>query len=224
MKNCYLKKSAFVSVIFLMIIMMYGCPSKEITKAPEQKTELQKVAELPKLAWLVDNDIYIDTGDPIRFYNEYAIIAQGKIPIKIKSYHDGKFSIKDSSINFNYSIPADTKGELIKVEHKLGKPSAFIIRFDHSLQNENENGNLEEQDSTAYDHIFELQTNKEFSISLHPKIITIAGEKKSVDLGLHGNGSKKCRVMYKSENPNTESTIGAPASGVPDVIGTKIIK
>jgi len=207
----------FVALAIVLFIFSNCAGNQETTKTPGPKPEVPVVEKLPKVPWLLDNDIYIEAGDPIMFYNQYTIIVQGKVPIKIKSYHDGKFSIKDSSINFDYSVPAGTKGELKKVGHSRGKPSFFTVRFDHSLQEEN-------QDSTAYDHVFPLQTNKEFSISLQPKIIKIAGEEVSVDLGLIGDGSKKCRIMYTPENTNSESTIGAPASGVPDIIGTKIIK
>lgn len=209
--------------LVLFVLSNYGCKTQKSTsESEEQKPEPQAVKPLPAIPWLLDNDIYIEAGDPIMFYNQYHIVVQGKVPIKIKSYHNGKFSTKDSSINFDYSVPAGTKGKLIKVEHSRGKPASFIVRFNHLLQTENQG--LGDQDTTAYDHVFPLQPNKEFSISLNPKIIKIAGEDRSVDLGLYGDGSKKCRIMYYPENSNSESTIGAPASGVPDIIGTKIIK
>lgn len=197
-----------VAILVIVLIAFSHCAAKKEIVV-EKQPEVQ-IVEKPKLSfWTQDLDENIAVGDPIIFHNQWKIIVAGKIPVKIKSYHDGKLAVKDSSITFDFSIPAETKGKLVKVLLTSGKPSAFTVEFTEGDPN--------------YQHTFYVKPDKTFSLGSKTTIY-LDGKPYSVNLGIVGDGTGKCRLMYESEYSSSESNVGGAASGVPDVIGTKIIK
>jgi len=198
-----------VAILAIVLVGFNSCRSqKEVPQEKEQPVaqEVQK----PKLSiWTQDLDENLSEGDPINFFNQFKIIVIGKIPIKVKSYVDGKFALKDSSINFNFTIPAETKGKIKKIERKMGKPSSVIVEFVEGDPN--------------YCHTFNLQADKSYCVGGKTTIF-INNQPYQVGLSVDGDGSGKCHMMFDSEYSSSESNIGGPAMGVPDVIGTKVIK
>lgn len=198
-----------VAVLAATVAVFNSCRAQQEVVEEKDQPVVQEV-EKPKLAiWTQDKDENIAVGDPIMFYNQYKIVVVGKISIKIKGYVDGKFCEKDSSINFDYSIPEKTKGKLVKVELKSGKPFALVVQFD--------------EEDTNYKHRFLLKTNKTFCVS-SSTIVNVEGQNYPVNLGIIGDGTGMCALMYDSNYSNSESTTGRPATGVQDILGTKIIK
>lgn len=201
----------FVIIVSLFMFFAWvfsGCAKKPIAQSetllPPQ--QLEKQAPVP---WKQNIDENITVGDFVNFYNEYKIIVAGEIPVKIQMYRDGKVIYKDSSINFDFSVPKMTQGEIINIERKLGKPVSFTVKLDVDEHN--------------YNHVFYFQPDKSFTLGSKVTIF-IEGDEYTVPLAIEGDGSGKCRIMYYPTYEKDGSTIVKPASGVPDIIGTKIIK
>ena len=204
-----LKILILVAVLAIVLVVFNSCRVQQPVVEEKEQPAAQEVQK-PKLSiWMQDFDENIGEGDPINFFNQYKIIVIGKIPIKVKSYIDGKFALKDSSINFNFTIPAETKGKIKKIERKMGKPSSFTVEFVEGDPN--------------YCQTFNLQTDKSYCIGSKTTIF-INNQPYQVGLSIDGDGTGKCHMMYDSEYSSSESNIGGPAVGVPDVLGTKIIK
>lgn len=200
-----------VALSITLVIAFNSCGgNKDLPKTPEPKPVLQKV-EKPKLEpWTLDLDENISIGDPINLYNQYKIVVEGVIPLQVVYYIDGRRAVKDTSLIYNFSVPQETKGRIKKIIYKNGKPSNFVIRLD-------------EADSLNYNHTFNLQTNKEFYLGTKTTI-TIDGAPYEVKIAIDGDGSGKNRLMHDPLYDNEEKNVGRPASGVPNTIGTKIIK
>ncbi len=188
-----------------------GCrSSKEVSKTPEPP--LQQVQKTDPIPWTQDLDEGIAVGDPINFYNQFQINVKGSIPIRIKMYNDGKLQFKDSSIVFDYTIPALTKCELKDVSPKNGKPTSFTVSFE---QNGDEDKN--------YYHVFKMLPDKTFVLD-SKMTLSLEGGEYPFTATINGDGSGKNRLLFYPEFTNSERTVGKPASGVPDAIGTKVIK
>lgn len=197
--------------LFLGLIIIVGCVTSKKTQQPEKlKAPIEEVQKRAPIPWLQDIDHNIAVGDPIIFYNEYPIGVEGQITTTLKEYKDGKLSIKDSSIVFNYSVPALTTCKIIKVEKKFGKPTSFTVSFD-------ENGDKN------YDHTFIVFSDKSF-VMIAPITLTINGEEYLKSSRIEGNGSKLCRLLYYPENTEGETKVGDLAPGVAIPVGTKPIK
>lgn len=202
-----------ICILVVTFLVINGCKTQEkLSTQPESKPEhpLHQVEQQTSVPWTQGLDENITIGDPINFFNQYKIIVTGKIPIIIKQYKDGKLCFKDSSITFDYSIPQMTKGKFVKVVSKSGKPVSFVVEFTENDKN--------------YDHVFNVEPGKNFTLSPEKKQLNIEGEEYSVGIAIDGDGSGKCNLMYFPEHSNSEVSTGGVATGVPDIIGTKTIK
>ena len=202
------------NLIFTLIIglsIFIGCVTSKKTQQPEKpKAPVEEVQKKAPIPWLVDNDRNIAVGDPIIFYNEYPITVVGKITTTFREYKDGKLVTRDSSIVFDYSVPALTTGKIVKVEKKFGKPTSFAVSFD-------ENGDKN------YDHTFIVNSDKSF-VMIALITLTINGAEYPKNSRIDGNGSKLCRLLYYPENTEGETKVGDVAPGVAIPVGTKPIK
>lgn len=207
-----LKILLLVALLITLVIAFNSCGgNKKTPKTPEPKPVLQKV-EKPKLEpWTLDLDENISIGDPINLYNQYKIVVEGVIPLQVVYYIDGRRAVRDTSLIYNFNVPKETKGKIKKIIYKNGKPLNVVVQLD-------------ELDSLNYNHTFNVQPNKEFYLSSSKVEIIIDGVPYKVDVAIDGDGSGKNRMMHDPLYDNKEKNVGRPASGVPNTIGTKIIK
>lgn len=207
----------------LMIFLMVGCYT---TKKVEKVTLPPAQGAIKKefVPWFQDNDINIAVGDPVNFYNQYRINVIGKIPIEIKMLRNGKFIVKDSSINVNYSIPAKTCGKLVYVEPGMGgKPVSFTIQFEEGEDVENQDVGSNENKVENYNQVFNILSDKSFTLVPRVKI-TVRGEEYYINATLNGDGSGKCRILVDKDTESNITNVGKPATGVQKIEGTKTIK
>lgn len=203
-------KTKFFWILVVFLGIFFSCKTKQVAQTPQPQPPVQKVEDQKLVPWTQDIDDKITADAPIIFYNQYEIIVKGKKTIIIKRYQDGKLCFKDSSITYDYSIPKETKGKLKKVETAAGKPVTFLVEF--MLEDEN------------YQHAFVVDGGF-FTLSTNPKVVkTKDGSELSIKLGLKGDGSGKCKILYVPTHDNSEATEGTVATGVPDVSGIKTIK
>ena len=206
-------KKIIFSLLGLTLLVVAGC---EIVKVPVKQTETQQkfpqqTAELQKAEpWRQSLDMNIQGGDPINFYNQYPIIVEGTIPIRIPMFQDGHYLEKDSSIVYDYSVPKMTKGKLLKVVYRFGKPVSFLVEF--------------KLDDPNSQHIFNVEPMENFTLYPGKKELTISGKKYFVPVAINGDGSGKCSLMHFPETDHQETTVKGVATGVPDEQGSKLIK
>ncbi|MCK9371454.1 hypothetical protein M0R04_16180 [Candidatus Dojkabacteria bacterium] len=201
---------ATILILGITTIFSRCTPGKDTTKSQEPKSLLQEVKKPKLVPWTQDLDENIVVGDPINLYNQYKIVVEGVIPLQVVYYIDGRRAVRDTSLIYNFNVPQETKGKIKKIIYKNGKPSNFVIQLD-------------EIDSLNYNHTFYLQSNKEFYLGSKTNI-AIDGIQYSVKIAIDGDGSGKNRLMHDPLYDNDEKNVGRPASGVPNEIGTKIIK
>ena len=199
-------------LIFALFIgsLIANCTTskKVVVETPKSVEEVKRVPPVP---WFQDIDHNIAVGDPILFYNEYRIVVKGKIPITLREYKDGKLVSKDSSIVFDYSIPALTTGKIVKVVSKGGKPVSFAVSFN-------------EGDDKNYTHTFTVDLANKTFVMAAEITLSINGADYKEKSAIEGLGNGLCHLLYYPEHSGGESKVGEPASGVAPVIGTKPIK
>jgi len=197
--------------LFIGLIIIVGCiPPKVIQKTDEpKKAPVDEVQSTLPVPWLQDNDPNIAVGDPLAVYTEYRIIVTGSIPVVLKEYRDGKLYTKDSAVVFDYSVPAMTRGKIIRIDKRFGKPVSFTVCF-------NEDGDRN------YNHIFNIYTDKSFVMTASRTLLINDIEYKRSVL-VEGN-TRLCHLLYYPEISKGQSEIGAPATGVSIPIGQKPIK
>ncbi len=211
-KRVLIRVLIIITLLIVFIMMFNRCASQKTVVQEPFQPELQQVQKSDPIPWTQDLDEGIAVGDPINFYNQFEIVVKGKIPIKVKMYNDGKLQFKDSSIVFDYTIPAKTKGQLKNVEPKNGKPTTFTVSFEQNGDNDRN-----------YYHVFKMIPDKTFILDARMTLYLEGGEY-PFTATIKGDGSGKNRLLFYPEFTNSERTIGQPASGVPDAIGTKVIK
>ena len=202
-----MKKVIFA--LFLGLVLMSCAQQKQLTVQVPVIPEPQQAIGDKLEPWLQDNDYGITVGDPVIFYNQFPIYVNGEILVKVKMYVDGVWSPTDSTVIFNFPVPARTSGRLVHVEMIDGKPSAFTIEF--------------EEGDVNYNHIFTVQADKTFTLK-STIVLSVEGVEYKVKATIDGDGSGKCLLMVEKNLNKKSREIGGPAKGVQNIEGTKVIK
>lgn len=190
MKTSFLKKSLFVGVVFLVVIVMFGCSgSKKVSTTPP----ILKPAVQPKLEeypgykyWTPKSFDEIDSIFLIKkvgFYNSTEILLLDTVVKKVPRVDDeGMVHIVDSLGYINITIPAFTKGEIV-IKTTPNKSSPIVALFPA------EGEKYEFEFILGKDTTFLLNLNKVVDINF------IVNKKKRMIKPVVLEGV--CRTMYK---------------------------
>lgn len=204
-----------------LTIFLFSCSAtNKTTKTVENSFSTNEVDTLSHLIpWSLQIDPNLDEEAPVNFYNQYEIVVRGSINGMSKEYVDGRVVFSDRGINFDFSVPKNTKSEIVKVIKNNGMIRAIKVQF-----------KLVEQENDApenYQHIFYLGPNNNFILNKKMNII-VGGKTYNYDnvsvLGPKEGEPPFCKLLFYPEYNDSTSNIKNIADGVPDVLGRRKIR
>jgi len=184
-----------IPVIFFCIFFSCNTP-KNTTKLSQPEP---KVAKLKLIPW--ENRPNIKDDSHLAFYNEFEISVFGVIPKFIYQIRDGKQVKIDNSQFFNFKIPKETPGSLIKggiIRNSKGQTTGVKVNY---------------LDYDCY-IIFSVEKGSYFYYLETKATVVFEGKEYDLETSIDSEGTgKRCRALYDSGIEDNSLKIDEIATG-----------
>lgn len=216
-----MKKISLMFLRFIGVIILLGCSATKSTTSTNPATTSSVTPAIPPVYWKQDMDKFIEVGDPVNLYNEFAIDVVVNIPIVRTVFKDGDRYNVDSTKTMFIPIEKLTRGTITNIRRNnhqdvVGLVVSFQERIDYLVNDINHYNN--------YELKFILNNKDKTYYLIGAKEILYDGVYYNANVFIHGNGSGDCRLMIYNHNVNKTTNITNPASGTDKSYGTKIVK
>lgn len=235
-------KVIFALLMGLLMVMFFGCMTKKVTIKKTRPIDIDVVKSNNFIIWLYGYDPSIKPGDPLNFYNEYAIEVRARISDEGSIEENGSYVTNDDSKIVNFSIPAHTPGKIVRVEPGIYGPT-YTVQFEvengqtessdvndqidasigGSTRINGEGFSEDEKNPLNYRRVFKTLPMGAFQLDRRAEI-QIHGKNTILNASVYGNSTGRCVLLVDRKHNDKRKFIYGKANGVPPIQGKKILK